>query len=59
MESTGEPGKIQTSLEFHAALSSRKDPFVSEKRGTITVKGKGDCLTYWLVKAAEEDTAGH
>uniref|UniRef100_A0A7E4V423 Guanylate cyclase n=1 Tax=Panagrellus redivivus TaxID=6233 RepID=A0A7E4V423_PANRE len=48
MESTGEPGRIQTSLEFHAAVQSRKDPFIMEKRGTITVKGKGDCLTYWL-----------
>uniref|UniRef100_A0A914YVG0 guanylate cyclase n=1 Tax=Panagrolaimus superbus TaxID=310955 RepID=A0A914YVG0_9BILA len=55
MESTSEAGKIQTSLEFHAGLSSRKDPFITEKRGTITVKGKGECLTYWLVRAATDE----
>uniref|UniRef100_A0A914E602 Guanylate cyclase n=1 Tax=Acrobeloides nanus TaxID=290746 RepID=A0A914E602_9BILA len=49
MESTGKPGKIQASSEFHFLITQRDDPFIMEKRGTIHVKGKGERVTYWLV----------
>ena len=58
MESTGEPGKIQVSSEFHTSMKGRGDSFILEKRGTILVKGKGECLTYWLVDYASHDESG-
>jgi adenylate cyclase len=46
MESSGIPGKIQLTAETYALL---KDKYEIEERGIITVKGKGDMMTYWLV----------
>jgi adenylate cyclase len=47
MESTGIPGKIQVSQEAYARL---KGKFVLEARGMIDVKGKGEMLTWFLIK---------
>ena len=55
MESTGEPGKIQVSSEFHEQLSGQARSPVSEfwspkftERGEVNIKGKGTMTTYWL-----------
>ena len=55
MESTGEPGRIQVSSEFHEQLSSRARSPVSAlrslkftERGEVNIKGKGAMTTYWL-----------
>jgi adenylate cyclase len=45
MESHGAPGQVQVSASTYALL---KDEFEFEARGAITVKGKGEMLTYWL-----------
>ena len=49
MESLSEPGKIQVTAATYERL---KDKFVLEKRGAISVKGKGEMTTYWLVARA-------
>jgi class 3 adenylate cyclase len=46
MESSGEAGKIQLTEQTYALL---KDKYEIEERGMITVKGKGEMMTYWLV----------
>jgi guanylate cyclase len=46
MESHGAPGAIQITRDTYELL---KDAFVCEPRGTITVKGKGDMPTWFLV----------
>lgn len=46
MESSGLPGKIQVTEAVYERL---KDRFEFEQRGLISVKGKGEMLTYWLV----------
>ncbi|MGL5194281.1 MAG: adenylate/guanylate cyclase domain-containing protein, partial [Chroococcales cyanobacterium] len=46
MESSGVPGKIQVTEAVYQRL---KDRFEFEQRGLISVKGKGEMLTYWLV----------
>jgi adenylate cyclase len=46
MESNGFPGKIQVSA---ATCERLKEKFEFQKRGTISVKGKGEMLTYWLL----------
>ena len=46
MESSGLPGKIQVTEAVYERL---KDRFKFEQRGLISVKGKGEMLTYWLV----------
>ncbi|MBE9129581.1 MULTISPECIES: adenylate/guanylate cyclase domain-containing protein [unclassified Coleofasciculus] len=46
MESSGVPGKIQVTTQTYERL---KDKFVFEERGAITVKGKGEMMTYWLI----------
>ena len=63
MESTGEPGRIQVSSEFHEQVSNRAVPshslergasegggvrFWTTERGSIEIKGKGSMTTYWL-----------
>ena len=49
MESTGEPGRIQVSSEFHEHLGSQASlNGRTVERGTIEVKGKGTMTTYWL-----------
>ena len=57
MESHGVPGSIQVS---EATYEATKDLFEFETRGTITVKGKGEMLTYFLLRRrplAEERVA--
>jgi adenylate cyclase len=46
MESQGTPGNIQITRATYDLL---KDDFVCEPRGTITVKGKGEMETWYLV----------
>ncbi|MDY6782951.1 MAG: adenylate/guanylate cyclase domain-containing protein [Cyanobacteriota bacterium] len=46
MESSGEPGKIQVSANTYEQL---KGKYLFRKRGTISVKGKGEMTTYWLI----------
>jgi len=46
MESSGIPGKIQVTTQTYKHL---QDKFVFEERGVITVKGKGEMTTYWLI----------
>lgn len=45
MESTGKPGEIQVTT---ATYESLKKQFVLEKRGSISIKGRGEVTTYWL-----------
>lgn len=45
MESSGDPGRIQvTEATYHRI----KDEYNFEKRGIISIKGKGEMTTYWL-----------
>ncbi|MBO9999144.1 MAG: response regulator [Cyanobacteria bacterium SID2] len=46
MESTGVPGRIQVTSDTYDRL---KDRFIFEERGIVSVKGKGEMTTYWLV----------
>jgi guanylate cyclase len=46
MESEGVPGSIQVTLATYELI---RDGFVCESRGVITVKGKGDMETYFLL----------
>ncbi|MGI0489684.1 adenylate/guanylate cyclase domain-containing protein [Pantanalinema rosaneae CENA516] len=45
MESHGEAGRIQVT---HAVYERLKDNYEFDARGEISVKGKGDMMTYWL-----------
>jgi PAS domain S-box-containing protein len=51
MESSGTPGKIQISSDTYELL---KDRYIVEKRGQISVKGKGEMITYWLLGRKSE-----
>lgn len=46
METTGAPGRIQVTPEVYHRLHNR---FLFDHRGTITVKGRGQMESYWLV----------
>ncbi|NEO83180.1 MAG: HAMP domain-containing protein [Spirulina sp. SIO3F2] len=46
MESQGKPSCIQVTEETYLHL---KDQYLLEPRGTISVKGRGEMPTYWLV----------
>ncbi|VXD24890.1 Multi-sensor Hybrid Histidine Kinase [Planktothrix serta PCC 8927] len=46
MESSGEPGRIQVT---EATYERIKHQYNFEKRGKISIKGKGEMTTYWLV----------
>lgn len=46
MESSGEPGRIQVTTATYKLL---KDKYLFEERGKISVKGKGEMTTYWLI----------
>ncbi|OWA50763.1 Atrial natriuretic peptide receptor 1 [Hypsibius exemplaris] len=48
MESHGEAGKIHCSDKTKARLDNF-DEFVVVERGTMSIKGKGQMTTYWLV----------
>jgi adenylate cyclase len=45
MESHGAPGLVHVTKDTYVLL---KDVFLLEKRGVISVKGKGEMETYWL-----------
>ncbi len=53
MESTGVPGRIQTTDRVHARL---RDRYRFEERGRINVKGKGELCTYFLVGPIGDDS---
>lgn len=53
MESNGEALKIHISVQAKEALD-RLGGYITESRGYINMKGKGDVLTYWLVGATEK-----
>jgi len=57
MESQGTPGHIQITGATHELI---EDEFVCEPRGTVTVKGKGEMETWYLVgpKPNPRSTAG-
>jgi PAS domain S-box-containing protein len=46
MQSQGEPGRIQVTEVFHSLLRHK---YRFEKRGTLTIKGRGEMTTYWLL----------
>lgn len=52
MESTGEALRIHISMQCKEALD-RLGGYVTESRGAINMKGKGEVVTYWLVGATE------
>jgi adenylate cyclase len=51
MESHGTPGCIQITRDTYELI---KDEFVCEPRGTISVKGKGEMETWYLLAARNE-----
>ena len=58
MESSGTAGRIQITRATHALI---EDEFVCEPRGTISVKGKGEMETWYLLEpraTAAMDVAG-
>jgi guanylate cyclase len=46
MESHGAPNRIQITRATYGLL---RDEFVCERRGTVTVKGKGEMETWYLL----------
>ena len=52
MESNGEPLRIHISGECRSALA-KIGGYVTEQRGLVHMKGKGDVLTHWLVGTTE------
>lgn len=53
MESNGEALKIHVSGQCKAALD-RIGGYITESRGLIQLKGKGEVQTYWLIGATEK-----
>nr|XP_045603831.1 receptor-type guanylate cyclase Gyc76C-like isoform X2 [Procambarus clarkii] len=53
MESNGEPLRIHISEQCHIALKNLGG-YVMEPRGLVTMKGKGEVLTFWLNSAKPE-----
>lgn len=47
MESCGEPLKIHISPQCKDLLD-KLGGYITEKRGVIAMKGKGDVITHWL-----------
>ncbi|CAL9689752.1 unnamed protein product [Knipowitschia caucasica] len=47
MDSTGVPERIQVTTDLYQVLSSYN--YTLEYRGIVTVKGKGDMMTYFLI----------
>lgn len=52
MESNGEALKIHISVQCKEALD-RIGGYITENRGPIHMKGKGEVVTYWLIGATE------
>lgn len=48
MESNGEPLRIHISCECRRALE-KIGGYVTEERGLVAMKGKGEVLTHWLI----------
>uniref|UniRef100_A0A7E4W0S3 Guanylate cyclase n=1 Tax=Panagrellus redivivus TaxID=6233 RepID=A0A7E4W0S3_PANRE len=48
MESTGVPEMIQISEAYKLNLNEHYPEFQTELRGTVDIKGKGSCTTYFL-----------
>ncbi|VDM55511.1 unnamed protein product [Angiostrongylus costaricensis] len=59
MESTSEPEKIQISENANDMLRRYYPEFITELRGTVDVKGKGACNTYWLLGKEEHQSLKH
>ncbi|XP_069939156.1 receptor-type guanylate cyclase Gyc76C isoform X4 [Cherax quadricarinatus] len=53
MESNGEPLRIHISEQCHNALK-KLGGYVMEERGLVSMKGKGEVLTFWLNSATPE-----
>lgn len=53
MESNGEPLKIHISMQCKDALE-KLGGYTIEKRGLVSMKGKGEVETFWLVGATEQ-----
>ncbi|XP_018785415.1 PREDICTED: receptor-type guanylate cyclase Gyc76C-like [Bactrocera latifrons] len=53
MESNGEALKIHISGKCKEALD-KLGGYVTEKRGLVSMKGKGDVVTYWLTDATDK-----
>jgi class 3 adenylate cyclase/HAMP domain-containing protein len=51
MESHGQPGLVQVTDATYAKL---KEQYIFEQRGTISVKGRGEMTTYWLVGKVDQ-----
>lgn len=51
MESCGEALKIHISPQTKEKLD-KLGGYITEKRGIIPMKGKGDVMTYWLIGIA-------
>lgn len=47
IESNGEAGRVHISEDTYRLI---KDQFECEERGTVTVKGKGELKTWWLLE---------
>ncbi|CAL2041129.1 unnamed protein product [Caenorhabditis brenneri] len=54
MESNSEPGKTQISETAKNLLLKEYPDYVCEQRGEIPIKGKGMCMTYWLMGTKSE-----
>ena len=55
MESHGTPGRIQITRATYELL---RDEFECEPRGTISVKGKGEMETWYVVGRRADDLPG-
>lgn len=55
MESSGCPGRIQVTEEIHQKL---RDRYIFEERGSISVKGRGEMVVYFLMGRREAADAG-
>ncbi|CAI4231808.1 unnamed protein product [Auanema sp. JU1783] len=53
LESSGEPEKIQVSEVSQTLLRNYFPQYRLEERGPMTIKGKGEMITYWLKGRSE------
>ncbi|XP_060656208.1 receptor-type guanylate cyclase Gyc76C-like isoform X1 [Drosophila nasuta] len=54
MESNGEALKIHISNKCKLALDKLGGGYITEKRGLVSMKGKGEVVTWWLTGANEK-----